>query len=96
MWLAFNMKLLQWIYPQIPPAHWLTQLTADDAILLRQDGVYAMRLAWPELASRCYVLQLDAQARAFNPSAPWQPISDQQWVELVAAAEQVVLCPKSS
>lgn len=92
------MKLVQWISPNRPSEScietWLAQLTANDVLLLRQDGVYAMLLAWPaELQCRCCVLQVDVEARAIVPKAHWQTISDQQWVALAAQAEPVVLCP---
>ncbi|MCH8537847.1 MAG: DsrH/TusB family sulfur relay protein, partial [Alkalimonas sp.] len=63
-------------------------------LLLRQDGVYAMLRPWPKLACRCYALAHDIHARALTAPSHWQPINDQQWVELAAQAEQVVLCPK--
>lgn len=88
------MKLLQWISPQLPTKQWLTQLTADDVLLLRQDGVYAMLLTWPKMTCQCRVLQLDITARALSPCSPWQAINEQQWIELAATADQVVLCPK--
>lgn len=93
------MKLLQWISAERPSDEWFSTyvatLTDDDVLLLRQDGVYAMLLPWPELPCRCYALQLDVAARAINTGTQWQTISDQQWVELTAQAKQVWLCPTS-
>ncbi|MEE2003325.1 DsrH/TusB family sulfur metabolism protein [Alkalimonas sp. MEB108] len=87
------MKLVHWIYPELPAQSLLAQLAPQDLLLLRQDGCYSLALPWPELPCRLRVLATDLTARGLNAKAPWQTIDDSDWVELAAQASQVVLWP---
>ncbi|MCC5827493.1 DsrH/TusB family sulfur metabolism protein [Alkalimonas sp.] len=88
------MKLVHWIYPELPSQDLQTQLQPQDVLLLRQDGCYSLILPWPELACRLLVLTTDLNARGLSLQTPWLAIDDTSWVELAAQASQVVLWPK--
>ncbi|SEA26611.1 DsrH/TusB family sulfur metabolism protein [Alkalimonas amylolytica] len=88
------MKLVHWIYPELPSQTLLAQLQPQDVLLLRQDGCYGLALPWPELPCRLLVLTTDLHARGLSLRTPWQAIDDTSWVELAAQASQVVLWPK--
>ncbi|MDP4528890.1 DsrH/TusB family sulfur metabolism protein [Alkalimonas delamerensis] len=88
------MKLLHWIYPELPGLALLAQLTPSDVLLLRQDGCYTLPLDWPTLPCRTLVLATDLQSRGLKLPASWQAINDADWVALAAQANQVVLWPK--
>lgn len=88
------MKLVHWIYPELPAQALLSQLAPQDLLLLRQDGCYSLLLDWPQLPCRSLVLATDLKARGLNVKGAWQSIEDSVWVELAAQASQVVLWPK--
>lgn len=86
------MKLITLIQPTL----FLTDLaiicSPQDGILLRQDAVWlSIRedLDWP--VQQVYVLQADVQLRQLTPAKPAQVITNEQWVALTIAAEQVLL-----
>jgi len=72
--------------------HLLALITADDALLFRQDGVYQLLLeqTWP--TTQLYALAQDVQDRQLSCPASVRLISDIEWVELCLQAQQVLLC----
>ncbi|MFN6972577.1 MAG: DsrH/TusB family sulfur metabolism protein [Rheinheimera sp.] len=67
-------------------------ISADDALLFRQDGVYLLRTdtEWP--TTQLYVLKQDIDDRQLQCPPSVQALSDCQWVELCLNAQQVLLC----
>ncbi len=64
----------------------------NDALLFRQDGVYLLltERTWP--TTQLYALQQDLSDRMLACPASIQCITDAQWVDLCATAQQVLLC----
>lgn len=86
------MKLITLIQPSLT----LSDLTAichpDDAILLRQDGVWLsirQDINWP--VQQVYALQSDVQLRGVPGQHHITLIDDATWVALTIKAQQVLL-----
>lgn len=72
--------------------HLQNQITAADALLFRQDGVYLLLTSqqWP--TTKLYALQQDVADRNVPCPDSVQLLSDPEWVALCLTAQQVVLC----
>jgi sulfur relay protein TusB/DsrH len=70
----------------------LEHVSADDALMFRQDGVYLLltERGWPTL--RLYASEQDMADRMLKCPASVQLITDTQWVSLCVEAQQVLLC----
>ncbi len=66
-------------------------VSAEDALLFRQDGVYQLlrEHTWP--TAQRYVLAQDLIDRQLQAPAGVQVIDDTEWVRLTLTATQVVL-----
>jgi sulfur relay protein TusB/DsrH len=80
------------LFQVISPTANLALVSAQDAILLRQDGVY-LALA-PDALPACqlYISAQDAADRQINIAAGITSLDDQQWVALCLTANTVMLC----
>lgn len=86
------MKVITLITPNVEPAELAAFCQNDDCLLLRQDAVYLLlqqHIDFPTV--RLYVLQADLHLRQLSAPAEFEVINEQQWVQLIAAAEQHVL-----
>lgn len=69
--------------------HWLSLVTADDAVLLRQEAVYLMKTtAIASLPCALYCLYVDAAVRGITISEPFTALDDRQWLDLVLITKQ--------
>lgn len=86
------MKLFSIISPSADIAALNQFCQAQDAILLRQDGVFLCAnpsISWP--TTQLFALATDVAVRQIQVPTFITVIDDTQWVELCIAAEQNVL-----
>jgi sulfur relay protein TusB/DsrH len=86
------MKVITLINPDVNAAELAAFCQPDDCLLLRQDAVYLLlqqSFAWP--AVRLCALQADMHVRQLDAPAGVEVINEQQWVQLIATAEQHLL-----
>ena len=86
------MKLFSIISPSADIAALSPLCQAQDAILLRQDGVFLClnpSISWP--TAQLFALATDMAVRQIQLPSFITVIDDTQWVELCIAAEQNVL-----
>ncbi len=80
------------LFQVISPTANLALVSAQDAILFRQDGVYRTLAAESLPACQLYISAQDAADRQINIPAGITVVDDQQWVALCLAANTVMLC----
>lgn len=86
------MKVITLIIPDVEPAELAAFCQSDDCLLLRQDAVFLLlqqAINWP--TARLFVLHSDLQLRQLSAPDSFEVINEQQWVQLIAAAEQHLL-----
>ncbi len=80
------------LFQVISPTANLALVSAQDAILLRQDGVYLALTPESLPACQLYISAQDAADRQINVAAGITSVDDQQWVALCLTADTVMLC----
>lgn len=80
------------LFQVISPAASLALVSPDDAVLLRQDGVYLALQPESLPTCRLFICAQDAADRQISPPASFTLVDDQQWVALCLTANTVMLC----
>jgi sulfur relay protein TusB/DsrH len=80
------------LFQVINPSASLSLVSPDDAVLLRQDGVYLALQPESLPACRLYISAQDAADRQISSPTGITVLDDQQWVALSLAAATVMLC----
>lgn len=77
-----------YVVRDIASTDWFSLVSAQDALLLVEDGVYRHALQLPGQANKVFALETDAKARATSPTADL--INHAEWVTLSLQFSQMV------